>query len=167
LLGHQSFATLATLPAAIDLDEVDLRDGHLARTAGTLHASTIAWNEPLGSEHQLTPSTKTYRGVAELQQATDAVARREALARQLAALPDRTHLVGLASVSGDRVMTLERFATPELYGRLETELLGSYIASDEGPPHEGRTLFPDDVRAVTTDTHRRITDASTIIVVGP
>jgi hypothetical protein len=123
--------------------------------------------EKLNAEHHLTPPTKTYRGVAELQNATDAATRRDAIARQLAALPDRAHVVGLVAVSGTKIVDLERFVTPELYGQYEQELLGSYIASDDGPPHEGRSLLPADVRTFVDNGKRRDSDAAVNIVVGP
>jgi hypothetical protein len=123
--------------------------------------------EKLNAEHHLTPPTKTYRGVAELQNATDAATRRDAIARQLAALPDRAHLVGLVAVSGTQIVDLERFTTPELYGQYEQELLGSYIASDDGPPHEGRSLLPADVRTFVDNGKHRDCDAAVNIVVGP
>jgi hypothetical protein len=133
--------------------------------------------EQINAAHHLTPPTKTYRDAAELQHATDAAAKRAELAHQLAALPDRDHLVGLALVVNNTIVEADRFATPELYGALENELLGAYIASDGLPPHEGKTLVPDDVRAYFDPAHpqdtwsgkasRRVTDASLIILASP
>jgi hypothetical protein len=108
--------------------------------------------EAINTAHHLTPATRTYRDAAELQHATAAAARRDGLARQLAALPDRDKLVGLALITGGRVVELDRFATPELYGRLEALLLGSYLASDGLPPHEGHNPVPADVRAFVSDS---------------
>jgi len=126
--------------------------------------------------HHLTPPTKTYRNAADLQR-EDAMTKREGLARQLSALPDRNRLVGLALVVNNAVVEVDRFATPELYGALESELLGSYIASDGLPPHEGKTLVPDDVRAFldpqrVQDTwsgkaSRRVTNASLVVLASP
>ena len=118
----------------------------------------------LNQEHDLMPPTKTYRGVAELQRTTEPAARRDALARELANLPDRARLVGLIAVSGSKIFELDRFATPELYGQYEQELLGSYVASDDAAPHEGRTLLPADVRAFA-EGHPRISPVLTSIVV--
>ncbi|HET9988921.1 MAG TPA: DUF6569 family protein [Kofleriaceae bacterium] len=133
--------------------------------------------EQINTAHRLTPPTKTYRDAAELQHATDAMAKRTELAHQLAALPDRDRLVGLALVVNNAVVEADRFATPELYGAFESELLGAYIASDGLPPHEGKTLVPDDVRAFFDPAHpqdtwsgktsRRVTDASLIIMSSP
>jgi len=108
--------------------------------------------ESINLAHHLTPSTRTYRDAAELQHATAAVARRDTIAHALAALPDRNKVVGLALITGGRVVELDRFATPELYGRLELELLGSYLATDGLPPHEGHNPVPADVRAFVADS---------------
>lgn len=124
--------------------------------------------EAINTAHHLTPATRTYREAAELQHATAAVARRDNLAHQLAALPDRDKLVGIALITGGRVVEVDRFATPELYGRMEGELLGSYLASDGLPPHEGHTPVPDDVRAFVADSWAqgaRTTPASYVAVV--
>lgn len=133
--------------------------------------------EQINAAHHLTPPTKTYRNAAELQHESEAMAKRQALAHELAALPDRNRLVGLALVVNNAVVEIDRFATPELYGALESELLGSYLASDGLPPHEGKTLVPDDVRAFldpqrTVDTwsgkaSRRVTDASLVVLSSP
>jgi hypothetical protein len=45
-------------------------------------------------------------------------------------------------------VAVDRFASPDLYRRLEPRLLASYAASDEGPPREGRRVTPDDIRAL-------------------
>jgi hypothetical protein len=160
------------------------RAGHVIAEIGLRQQIVFAsqqdvWTkvEHINAAHHLTPSTKTYRDSAELQHATAAIAQRDELAHQLAALPDRDRLVGLALVVNNSVVELDRFATPELYGALESELLGSYIASDGLPPHEGKTLVPDDVRAFLDPAHpqdtwsgkasRRITDASLVVLSSP
>ena len=133
--------------------------------------------EQINAAHHLTPLTRTYRNAAELQHESDAMAKRQALAHQLAALPDRNRLVGLALVVNNAVVEVDRFATPDLYGALESELLGSYLVTDGLPPHEGRALVPDDVRAFLdpqrpVDTwsgkaSRRVTDASLVVLSSP
>ena len=69
-------------------------------------------------------------------------------------------MVGLAQVLDGQVVAIDRFATPELFASLEHELLGSYIASEHSPPHEGRTLLPDDVSTLAKDAHGVTTAAS-------
>jgi hypothetical protein len=122
--------------------------------------------EVINQRHHLSPPTKTYRDVAMLQ-TSELSARRDKLARALATLPDRSRLVGLAQVQSGHVVSIDRFATPELYGALEAELLGSYVASDDAAPHEGRTFLPDDIRALAAAPNSRMTDASFISVVRP
>jgi hypothetical protein len=145
------------------LAELRIRQATIFQTQQEVWAEV----EKLNAEHHLAPPTKTYRGIAELQNATAAATRRDGIAGQLAALPDRSHLVGLVAVSGTKLIDLVRFTTPELYGQYEHELLGSYIASDDGPPHEGRTLLPADVRTFVATGKRRATDAAIHIVAAP
>jgi hypothetical protein len=96
----------------------------------------------------LQPETHTYRHAAALQRSGPTSERRERLSAQLAAHPDRARMVGVAVAIDGRVLAVERFATPELYRRLEPRLLASYAAGDAGPPSEGRRVSPDDVREV-------------------
>lgn len=137
------------------LAELDLRElvAHQSQTQVWAQVDTI--NARLG----LAPPTKTYRLAAQAQPA----ARRDALAAQLAQVPDRERMVGLAVAIDGKLVAFERFASPALYQQLERELVGAYVASDSGPPHEGRALLPEDVRrfALATAT---TTDASTIIL---
>jgi hypothetical protein len=94
----------------------------------------------------LQPETHTYRHAAATQTSGPTAERRERLAARLAAHPDRAHMVGVAVAIDGQVLAVERFATPELYRRLEPRLLASYAAGDAGPPREGRRVSPDDVR---------------------
>jgi ARG/rhodanese/phosphatase superfamily protein len=155
--GHLQFHARSTLA------ELRIRQAVIHETQTEVWASVDAINQ----HHNLTPSTKTYREVAELQQNPEVVARRDRLAHELAALPERRSLVGLAEVIDGRVVSIERFANAELYGALEAELLGSYIASDDAAPHEGRTFLPDDVRALAAKPGSRMTPASFTAVVHP
>jgi hypothetical protein len=156
--GHMAFRAPGLLA------EVSLRQQIVYATQSEVWEKVNAIND----RHHLAPVSRTYRNAAELQQESAAAARRAELAHQLAALPERDHLVGLATVIGGRLVGLDRFATPELYGRLEGELLGAYLASDDLPPHEGRALLPEDVRAfVATRDGWRTTAASTIALVRP
>jgi hypothetical protein len=138
------------------------------RQAAIHQTQTEVWAtvDLINQRHHVAPPTKTYREVA-LMQSGELAARRDRLARALAALPDRSRLVGLAQVQSGHVVTIERFATPELYGALEAELLGSYVASDDAQPHEGRTFLPDDVRALAHGSVSRETAASFVAVTRP
>jgi ARG and Rhodanese-Phosphatase-superfamily-associated Protein domain len=142
----------------------------LAIRRAVVHQSqTEVWGtvEALNEAHGLAPPTKTYRDLALHQQGSDLARRRDRLAHQLAALPDRAALVGLAEVIDGRVVSIERFANAELYGALEAELLGAYLASDDGAPHEGHTLLPADVRAFAAAPEARVTEASFTVVAKP
>lgn len=137
------------------LAELDLLDKVLHDTQTHVWTQVEAINARLG----LTPPTKTYRLAAQAQPA----ARRSALASQLAQVADRQRMVGLAVAIDGKLVAFERFASPALYQQLEQEMLGAYVASDSGPPHEGRALLPADVRAFVTKPDGVVTtEASTI-----
>ena len=155
--GHLAFHSRATLA------ELAIRQAVIHQTQNEVWAKV----DQINARHDLHPASKTYREIAELQQSPATIERRDRLARQLAALPDRRALVGLASVIDGQVVSIERFATPELYGALESELLGSYIASTDVPPHEGRTFLPDDVRALAAKPGNRVTPAAFTAVASP
>jgi hypothetical protein len=109
---------------------------------------TRVWRkvDEINSRLGLQPETHTYRHAAATQASGPTAARRDRLTARLAAHPDRARMVGVAVAIDGRVLAVERFATPELYRRLEPRLLASYAADDEGPPREGRRVSPDDVR---------------------
>ncbi len=96
----------------------------------------------------LSPETRTYRHAAARHATGETAARRDRLAAQLAAHPDRAQMVGVAVAIDGRVLAVDRFATPDLYRRYEPRLLASYAAGDEGMPVEGRRVRPDDIRAL-------------------
>jgi hypothetical protein len=156
-LGHMGFHTNATLA------ELSVRQAVIHQT------QTEVWQtvDRINQKFSLTPQSKTYREKAALQQNPDAVARRDRLTTLLAGLTDRNKLVGLAEVIDGHVVSIERFATPELYGAMESELLGSYVSSVDDKPHEGRTFLPDDVRALAVKLGSRTTAASFTTVDKP
>jgi hypothetical protein len=105
----------------------------------------------------LAPRTSTYRDAADLQQAAPAVARKDALRAQLG----DEHLVGVAVAYDGELYAIDRFATPELFRTHMDELLGSYVAGDDGTHHEGHAIAPDDVRRALVDSGlTRTTDVS-------
>jgi hypothetical protein len=135
------------------LAEIDLRQTVVQQPQTAVWALVDVINQRLG----LTPPTKTYRLAAQAQPAD----RASGLAQQLQALPEHASVVGLAVAIDGKVVAIDRFASPDLYEQLEGELVGSYVASDGGPPHEGRTLVPDDIRALAgTSTLVTTTEAS-------
>jgi len=84
--------------------------------------------------------------------------------QQLDAMPDHAQMVGLAFAVDGNIVTVDRFATPALFAKLETELVGSYIASDDGVPHEGHSIAPGDLRKFAERNLATTTDASTEIL---
>jgi hypothetical protein len=139
------------------LAQIDLRDAVVHKTQSDVWTLVDAIN----TQHHVAPKTKTYRLVAQVQDAR----RAGALAERLAELPDRERLVGLAVAIDGRVVAMDRFASPELYDQLEGELLRSYVASDTLPPRDHRSLLPDDVRAfAATSRLSTTTDASFVAV---
>ena len=95
----------------------------------------------------LSPPTNTYREAAALQDTGPAAARRQQLVAQLG--DDK--LVGLAAAYDGELIALDRFATPALFRAHATELVGSYLAGDDGSHHEGKTITPADVRRFAAD----------------
>ena len=105
----------------------------------------------------LAPRTSTYRDAAELQQAAPAIARRDALHAQLG----DERIVGLAVAYDGELYAVDRFTSPDQFRAHIDELLGSYIAGDDGAHHEGHTISPDDVRrAAASDELTLTTDVS-------
>jgi hypothetical protein len=95
----------------------------------------------------LHPPTDTYRDAAALQDTGPAAARRQQL---LAQLGDE-RVVGLALAYDGEMIAIDRFATPALFRAHATELVGSYIAGDDGSHHEGKAITPADVRRFDTE----------------
>lgn len=113
----------------------------------------------------LSPSTGTYRHAAALQSKGTNATRREAIQEILGKLEERSHMVGLAVAVDDQIVAVDRFATPELYRKLETELLGSYIiATDGDAPRESKPLGPTDVRAFVASAKASTTEASFVLL---
>jgi hypothetical protein len=112
-------------------------------------------NQRLG----LAPETKTYRHAAARLRAAPITERRDRLIAQLDARPDRDKMVGIALAVDGEVLAIDRFANPGLYRALESELLASYLATDEGMPRERRSLTADAVRALAQH-HAAITETA-------
>ncbi len=105
----------------------------------------------------LAPPTSTYRNASRLQFDDESSTRRNRIAAQL----DDPRIVGLAAAFDGEVIAVDRFTTPALYRAHQDELLGSYVAGDDGAHHEGKAPSPDDVRRLAaTAAAVRVTDAS-------
>jgi len=120
------------------------------------------WNAvaKINQRLHLAPPTGTYRQAAKQQDAGEAAARRARLVQQLDAMPDHAQMVGLAFAVDGNIVAVDRFASPALFAKLETELVGSYIASDDGVPHEGHSIAPGDLRKFAERNLATTTDAS-------
>jgi len=117
----------------------------------------------------LSPPTGTYRGAAERMRATagEPAERRDRLLAALATIEERDHIVGFAVAIDDRLVGVERFATPELYRALERELVASYSVGVTGTlPHETHALEPTDVRAFLAGTGGATTEASNVVLLS-
>ena len=146
-----------TFHAGNALAELDLRQVVVHQSQPQVWAQVDQINARLG----LTPPSKTYRLAAQQQPA----ARVGVIVQQLASLPERDRMVGLAVALDGQVIAIDRFESPGLYQQLEGELLGCYTASDGGPPHEGKhALAPDDVRALAASADATTTEASFVVL---
>ncbi len=155
---HRSYGG-RTFHAGNALAELDLRELVVHKDQQAVWSQVDAINHRLG----LAPPSSTYRLAAQQQPA----ARANALAQQLADQPDRDRMVGLAVAIDGRIVAIDRFASPELYQQLERELLGAYVSSDSGPPHEGHTLVPADVRVLATTPGAIMTTDASFVALQP
>jgi hypothetical protein len=124
------------------------------------------WNEvaKINQRLHLSPPSGTYRQAAMLQNTGDAAARRTRIVQELDAMPEHAQMVGLAFAVDGNIVAIDRFAAPALFAKLETELVGSYVASDDGVPHEGHSIAPGDLRKFAERNLPTTTDASTEIL---
>lgn len=130
-------------------------------------AAVWAEVDRINERHGLSPETHTYRHAAALLTRGEYAARRDRLAALLDTHPDRARMVGVAVAVDGVVLSVDRFASPALYRRLEPRLLASYAASSEGPPREGRRLTPDDIRALTQQPGALETTTASAIALRP
>jgi hypothetical protein len=143
--------------------ELSLRAEVVHGTQDAVWAQVARINQRLG----LSPPSRTYRLAALAQTAGAAGERRDRMTTSLAANPDRDRMIGVAVVIEGEVVAIDQFATPELFQKLEGELVGSYVASDDAiPPHEGRTFLPDDVRAFAK-TSGQATSVASFVALRP
>lgn len=78
--------------------------------------------------HSIENDTSTYRTAAARQAGGPQGEWRTRVAAQLAALPQRDRLVGMAVALEGRLISVDVLATPQLYRALEPKLLGSVVA---------------------------------------
>jgi ARG/rhodanese/phosphatase superfamily protein len=145
--------------------ELAVRERVVHANQQTVWETVAAINQQLG----LSPPTGTYRGAAERMRADggEAAERRDRLLAGLLMVEERLHVVGFAVAIDDKLVGVERFATPELYRALERELVASYSVGITGTlPHEAHALEPADVRAFLAGTGGKTTEASTVVLLA-
>lgn len=116
----------------------------------------------INARQGLHPQTKTYRYAAQAQVKGANLARRDRILAELGRREEHDHLLGMAVAVDNEIVAVERFATPELYRRLEPELLASYVIATDGKAKEGKALTPTDVRAFVASVKPSSTAASTV-----
>lgn len=131
-----------------------MADLALRQTMRHGNQSTV-WNQVAADNRRLglAPPTGTYQDAAALQDQAPASSRRAQLAAQL----DDPHLVGLAAAYDGELVAVDRFPTPAIFRAHADELLGSYVAGDDGARHEGAAISPDAVRAFAADPSLTVT----------
>jgi hypothetical protein len=108
----------------------------------------------------LAPRSHTYRHAAHKLGAANA--RVDAILKQLAGREERRQIVGLAVAIDDKVVAIDRFATPELYRALEAKLVAGYLPETAGDAIAEKTITPDAVRALATFRRAHVTEASSM-----
>jgi len=107
----------------------------------------------------LAPRSHTYRHAAHKLGANPRI---DAILKQLAGREERGQIVGLAVAIDDKVVAIDRFATPELYRMLEAKLVAGYMPETAGDAIAEKTITPDSVRALATFRRAHVTAASSM-----
>jgi hypothetical protein len=96
--------------------------------------------------HDIYNSTSTYRTAASHQRDGVQGEWRTRVIAQLAELPERDRLVGMAIALEGRLISVDVFTTPKLYRDLEPKLLGSVVAQAIDSHREIRNPRPAEIR---------------------
>ena len=123
--------------------------------------TVAAINRRLG----LTPPSQTYRLAALRQNNGEMATRRDHLVQQLEAAPDHERIVGIAIAYDGEIVAIDRFVNHNLFEKLAPELVGSYVAGDDGKPHEGNQPSGEVLRDFIKRGTSTTTDASTEVFV--
>jgi hypothetical protein len=107
----------------------------------------------------LAPRSHTYRHAAHKLAANP---RADVILKQLAGREERGQIVGLAIAIDNKVVAIDRFATPELYRALEAKLVAGYLPETAGDAIAEKTITPDAVRALATFRRTHVTEASSM-----
>lgn len=109
--------------------------------------STV-WEEVRGynKKREIHNDTSTYRNAAALQAKGEQADWRQRVLAQLASLPERDRVVGMALALEGRLISVDVFTTPELYAKMEPKLLGSFVAQAVDAGKELRTPRPAEIK---------------------
>jgi hypothetical protein len=120
----------------------ELRREIVQGTQSTVWEEVRAYNR----KHELYNRTSTYRNAAALQHQGPQSDWRARVSAQLASLPERDRVVGVALALEGRLISVDVFATPELYAKMEPKLLGSFVAQAVDAGKEMRTPRPAEIK---------------------
>jgi hypothetical protein len=95
---------------------------------------------------EISNRTSTYKQAAALQAKGELADWRQRVLAQLAAVPERDRVVGMALALEGRLISVDVFATPELYVKMEPKLLGSFVAQAVDAGKEMRTPRPAEIK---------------------
>lgn len=105
--------------------------------------------------------TRSYRLAAQAQTKGDNLVRRDRIVGALSKMEERDSIVGFAVAVDNKVVAVERFASADLYRKLEPELLASYVMDASGTAKDVK-IAPDDVRTFVAKVKPVSTVASTV-----
>ncbi|MBZ0232685.1 MAG: hypothetical protein K8M05_10180 [Deltaproteobacteria bacterium] len=120
----------------------ELRREVLEGSQSTVWEEVRAYNR----KRSIHNSTSTYKQAAALQRKGELGAWRERVLVQLRAVPERDRVVGVALALEGRLISVDTFATPELYQQVEPKLLGSFVAQAVDAGKEMRTPRPAEIK---------------------
>lgn len=111
-------------------------------------SQSSVWEEvrAYNKKHEIYNDTSTYRNAAAMQAKGAPADWRTRVMAQLQALPERDRVVGVALALEGRLISVDTFATPELYAKMEPKLLGSFVAQAADAGKEMRTPRPSEIK---------------------
>ena len=118
-------------------------------------SQSSVWEEvrEYNRKHEIYNDTSTYRNAAAMQAKGNQSDWRQRVLAQLAAVPERDRVVGVALALEGRLISVDVFATPELYVKMEPKLLGSFVAQAVDSGKEMRTPRPAEIKNLLASAH--------------
>lgn len=124
------------------LVHAELRREIVQGTQSSVWEEVRAYNR----KREISNRTSTYKQAAALQGEGEQRDWRARVLTQLRAVPERDRVVGIALALEGRLVSVDTFATPELYQAMEPKLLGSFVAQAVDAGREMRTPRPSEIR---------------------